>query len=67
MEPTHIGHGTIKQPLDHHLRQDVDLALARLEQRMINYIDTHGYSSERMNAALMLHRLSKLPTLSLRR
>lgn len=51
IKPTHIGHGAIEQPLTHHLRQDADLALARLESRMIRYINTqHEDLAVRINS-----------------
>ncbi|KAH0281442.1 hypothetical protein KCU91_g225, partial [Aureobasidium melanogenum] len=40
MEPVYISHEASSQPLDHHLSQHIDLAIARLEQRIIKHIDT---------------------------
>ncbi|KAG9959298.1 hypothetical protein KCU61_g7551, partial [Aureobasidium melanogenum] len=40
MEPVYISHEASSQPLDHHLSQHIDLAIAKLEQRIIKHIDT---------------------------
>lgn len=51
MGPIYINHEATEPPLDHYSRQDVDLALARLEQRMTHYIDTtHVYLATRLDS-----------------
>ncbi|KAG9666727.1 hypothetical protein KCU95_g18104, partial [Aureobasidium melanogenum] len=51
MEPIYISHEATEQSSDHHLSQDIDLAIARLEQRIINYIDaTHADLATRLHS-----------------
>ncbi|KAG9949843.1 hypothetical protein KCU85_g4068, partial [Aureobasidium melanogenum] len=49
-ESTYISHETTEQPLNQHSGTCVDFAIAALEQRMINYIDTtHSDLAARLN------------------